>query len=51
MKVVKRFNVKNKADETIVQFGVETKTKGNTALVCLTEQALVNTQQIAAVLR
>ena len=42
--------MKNKTDETIVKFGVETKTTGNTAVVCLTEQALVNAQKIAAVL-
>ena len=42
--------MKNKTDETIVNSGGETKTKGNTAVVCLTEQALVNAQKIAALL-
>jgi hypothetical protein len=43
--------VKNQTDETIVKkFNEGTKTKGNTAVVCLTEQALVNAQKIAAVL-
>ena len=35
----------DKTDEMIVKFGVETKTKGITAVVCLTEQALVNAQR------
>jgi hypothetical protein len=43
--------VKKQIDETIVKkFNKETKTKGNTKIVCLTEQVLVNALKIAAVL-
>jgi hypothetical protein len=36
--VVKRFSVKNQTDETIVEkFNKETKTKGNTKVVCRTK--------------
>ena len=43
--------MKKQIDETIVKkFNKETKTKGNTKIVCLTEQVLVNALKIAAVL-
>ena len=43
--------MKNQTDETIVKkFNKETKTKGNTKVVCRTKQALVNALKIAAVL-